>query len=121
MHAGAIQRAFEYFAGRAALGFIIPEWLPTLGNLQYQEAVQQLDSVVYSIIDSRSAKLATAPATGPRQVVSQWSCAMLIEDHQHWRQRWHYAVCRLGFMGPKSFSTGGKSCGQSARMNHLLC
>ncbi|CAK0782573.1 hypothetical protein CVIRNUC_005785 [Coccomyxa viridis] len=64
---GAIQRAFEYFAGRAALGFIIPEWLPTPDNLQYREAVQQLDSAVYSIIDSRSAKLATAPATGARQ------------------------------------------------------
>ena len=71
MHAGAIQRAFEYFAGRAALGFIIPEWLPTPDNLQYREAVQQLDSAVYSIIDSRSAKLATAPATGARQVGSQ--------------------------------------------------
>ena len=40
--AGAIQKAFEYFAGRAALGFIIPEWLPTPDNQQYSEAVRQL-------------------------------------------------------------------------------
>ena len=78
MHAGAIQRAFEYFAGRAALGFIIPEWLPTPDNLQYREAVQQLDSAVYSIIDTRSAKLAAAPTEGARQVESQWTCVMRL-------------------------------------------
>ena len=55
--AGAIQRAFEYFAGRAALGFIIPEWLPTPDNLQYLEAVQQLDAAVYSVVESRQAVL----------------------------------------------------------------
>ena len=67
-HAGAIQRAFEYFAERAALGFIIPEWLPTPDNQQYAEAVRQLDSVVYSIIDSRTAQLAANSPEKSNQV-----------------------------------------------------
>ena len=66
--AGAIQKAFEYFAGRAALGFIIPEWLPTPDNQQYSEAVRQLDSVVYSIIDSRRAQLAASSSQVSQQV-----------------------------------------------------
>lgn len=67
--AGAIQRAFKYFAGRAALGFIVPEWLPTPDNLQYAEAVRQLDSVVYSIIDSRRVKLAASTSIQGQQVI----------------------------------------------------
>jgi hypothetical protein len=55
---GAIQTAFEFFAGRAATGFIIPEWLPTLENLQYHSAVARLDAAVYGIIDACQQELA---------------------------------------------------------------
>ncbi len=74
--AGAIQKAFEYFAERAALGFIIPEWLPTPDNQQYAEAVRQLDSVVYSIIDFRRAQLAASSPQASQQVVAT-SCISL--------------------------------------------
>ncbi len=56
--AGAIQTAFEFFAGRASTGFIIPEWFPTPDNFLYHEAVASLDSAVYGIIDSRQGELA---------------------------------------------------------------
>eukprot|EP00884_Botryococcus_braunii_P020753 jgi/Botrbrau1/7361/Bobra.0316s0009.2 len=63
---GAIQRAFEYFAGRAATGFVVPEWLPTPDNLQYSVAVSRLDRVVYRLITQRRALLASA-ASEPHQ------------------------------------------------------
>ncbi|EIE20236.1 cytochrome P450 [Coccomyxa subellipsoidea C-169] len=55
---GAIQTAFEFFAGRASTGFIIPEWFPTPDNFLYHEAMASLDSAVYGIIDSRQGELA---------------------------------------------------------------
>lgn len=56
-HSGAIETAFEFFAGRASTGFIIPEWFPTPENFQYRGAVASLDSAVYGIIDSRQREL----------------------------------------------------------------
>ena len=55
---GAIETAFEFFAGRASTGFIIPEWFPTPENFQYHVAVASLDSAVYGIIDARQRELA---------------------------------------------------------------
>lgn len=63
---GAIQTAFEYFADRAALGFLIPEWLPTPDNARYHQAVDLLDAAVYSIIDARQRQL--AGSSSPPQV-----------------------------------------------------
>lgn len=60
---GAIQRAFEFFAGRAATGFVVPEWLPTPDNLQYSVAVSRLDRVVYRLIAQRRARLASSAST----------------------------------------------------------
>lgn len=80
--AGAIQRAFEYFAGRAALGFIIPEWLPTPDNQQYMKAVRQLDSVVYSIIDSRRAALVASRPQGLQQVGTHHASSGNIGDQE---------------------------------------
>lgn len=45
----------EYFAGRAATGFAIPEWLPIPDNVQYNKAVSDLEAIVYSIIRKRRA------------------------------------------------------------------
>ena len=43
----------EYFAGRAATGFAIPEWLPIPDNVQYNRAVSDLEGIVYNIITQR--------------------------------------------------------------------
>lgn len=43
----------EYFAGRAASGFAIPEWLPIPDNVQYNKAVSDLEGIVYNIIAQR--------------------------------------------------------------------
>lgn len=56
--ADAVRVAFEFFSQRAALGFAIPEWLPTPDNLQYHSAVARLDTAVYSIITDRQQQLA---------------------------------------------------------------
>jgi cytochrome P450 len=53
----SIRIAFEHFTERAAMGFIVPEWLPTPSNLQYNGAVARLDSYVYGLIRQRRAEL----------------------------------------------------------------
>ena len=57
-HVDAVRVAFEFFSQRAALGFAIPEWLPTPDNVQYHSAVAKLDSAVYDIIADRQQQLA---------------------------------------------------------------
>lgn len=37
----------------------VPEWLPTLDNLQYLSSVKRLDGVVYRLIAARRRKLAS--------------------------------------------------------------
>lgn len=64
--AGAIRTAFEYFSERGAIGFAVPEWLPTPANAAYAAAVRRLDAVVYGVIDRRSAELAAAPVQPPQ-------------------------------------------------------
>lgn len=66
LSAEAVRVAMDYFAGRAATGFAIPEWLPTPDNVQYNRAVGQLDDIVYSIIRQRRA---TGGAGEGRQVL----------------------------------------------------
>ncbi len=50
----------SYIACSAATGFVIPEWLPTWDNLEFAAAVQQLDRVVYGMINRRRQELAAA-------------------------------------------------------------
>ena len=57
LHADAVRVAFDFFSKRAALGFIVPEWLPTPENVQYHAAVAQLDTAVYRIIADRQQRL----------------------------------------------------------------
>lgn len=56
--ADAVRVAFDFFSKRAALGFIVPEWLPTPENAQYHAAVAELDTAVYGIIADRKRRLA---------------------------------------------------------------
>jgi cytochrome P450 len=53
----AVEKAFGYFAARGATAMVVPEWVPTPDNVAFREAVQQLDELVYGIIDSRQAVL----------------------------------------------------------------
>ena len=50
--ADSIATAFRFFAERTG-GLTLPEWVPTPSNVAYGSAVEQLDSVVYSIIRQR--------------------------------------------------------------------
>jgi cytochrome P450 len=54
----AVEQAFTYFAARGATAMVVPEWVPTPDNVAFREAVQQLDTLVYDIIDSRAAAMA---------------------------------------------------------------
>ena len=56
MSAAAVRIAMEFFAGRAATGFAIPEWLPIPDNVQYNRAVSELDSIVYDIIAQKKSQ-----------------------------------------------------------------
>ncbi len=72
--------AFEFFSQRAALGFAIPEWLPTPNNLQYHAAVSQLDSAVYGIIEDRKQQLSALQAPSQHNQVGNSSCNGLHRD-----------------------------------------
>ena len=76
--ADAVRVAFEFFSQRAALGFAIPEWLPTPDNIQYHSAVSRLDSAVYGIIADRRQRLQhqQTPATKGSQVRHKVSVAV---------------------------------------------
>lgn len=62
----AVATAFEFFTRRAGSGMVLPEWLPTWDNLQFNAAVSQLDAVVYGLIAQRRAELADASSKGTR-------------------------------------------------------
>ncbi len=74
VNAEAVRVAFEFFSQRAALGFAIPEWLPTPDNLQYHAAVSQLDSAVYGIIEDRKQQLSALHASLQHSQVGNSSC-----------------------------------------------
>lgn len=75
--AEAVRVAFEFFSQRAALGFAIPEWLPTPNNLQYHAAVSQLDSAVYGIIEDRKQQLSALQAPSQHNQVGNSSCSRM--------------------------------------------
>ena len=52
----SIKKAFEFFGKRSSTGFIVPEWVPTGDNLEYNSAVAELDEAVYALIADRRAK-----------------------------------------------------------------
>jgi cytochrome P450 len=60
----AVEKAFSYFAARGATAMVVPEWVPTPDNVAFKEAVQQLDELVYGIIDSRAVALAASSGGG---------------------------------------------------------
>lgn len=78
--AEAVRVAFEFSSQRAALGFAIPEWLPTPNNLQYHAAVSQLDSAVYGIIEDRKQQLPALQASPQHSQVGNSSCNGLHLD-----------------------------------------
>ena len=62
----------EHFQSRlTSLLFLLPDRVPTPGNLRYQRAVRRLDRIVYRIIDERRARQSRRgedrgdPSTGP--------------------------------------------------------
>lgn len=71
-----IVTAFTYFGRRAATGFVIPEWLPTPENQEYQGAVERLDRTVYRIIADRRAALREAAAQGGAEPKVRSGCAI---------------------------------------------
>ena len=77
--ADAVRVAFDFFSKRAALGFIVPEWLPTPENVQYHAAVAQLDNAVYRIIADRKQRLSELKASSKQGQVRQlqWHAASL--------------------------------------------
>jgi cytochrome P450 len=56
----AVERAFAFFASRGAAAMVVPEWVPTPDNLEFNAAVRELDDLVYGIISRRRADLAAA-------------------------------------------------------------
>eukprot|EP00850_Spirogloea_muscicola_P005228 SM000023S07684 [mRNA] locus=s23:873359:877755:- [translate_table: standard] len=53
----AVTTAFDFFARRATSMIIVPEWIPTPDNMQYNAAVSQLDRLVYDLIERRRRSL----------------------------------------------------------------
>lgn len=49
----ALNVAMEQFLSRVSTGFLIPEFLPTPGNLRFARAMRRLDQIVYGIIRQR--------------------------------------------------------------------
>ena len=59
-----IREAFEHFTQRAANGFVVPEWVPTPNNLQYNGAVRRLDRYIFDMIARRRAELRASGGVG---------------------------------------------------------
>ena len=51
----ALNVAMAQFLSRVSTGFLIPEFLPTPGNLRFAKAMRRLDQIVYGIIRERRA------------------------------------------------------------------
>jgi cytochrome P450 len=47
----AMEVAVRHFEIRSSNMFIIPEWLPTIDNLRYRKAVQDMNRIVFNIIE----------------------------------------------------------------------
>lgn len=60
----AVEQVFVYFSKRAGSSFVIPEWVPTLDNIDFSLQVAQLDEVIYRLIRQRRRELASGQDIG---------------------------------------------------------
>jgi cytochrome P450 len=67
----AISSAFQFFTRSATSMFIVPEWFPTIDNLQYKAAVTRLDNVVYRLIAERRSELASSSAPAHQDLLTR--------------------------------------------------
>jgi cytochrome P450 len=51
----ALQVFLEQFRKQVDTGLLIPDWLPTLGNLRLRTAIRQLEAIIYRLIRARRA------------------------------------------------------------------
>jgi cytochrome P450 len=49
----------------------VPEWFPTIDNLQYKAAVTRLDNVVYRLIAERRNQLASSSAPAHQDLLTR--------------------------------------------------
>jgi cytochrome P450 len=49
----ALDVSMIQYVARAKTGFLIPDWVPTAGNLRYRRAVDKLDAIIYGLIEDR--------------------------------------------------------------------
>lgn len=75
----AVERAFDFFSRRGTSSLVIPEWVPTLDNLEFGLAVEQLNQVVYDIIAMRRAQQLSGSSSPPRDLLQS---LMTSEDDQ---------------------------------------
>jgi cytochrome P450 len=47
----ALDVSMVQYVARAKTGFLIPDWVPTAGNVRYRRAVKKLDAIIYGVID----------------------------------------------------------------------
>jgi cytochrome P450 len=47
----ALEVSMLQYVERAKTGFLIPDWVPTPGNLRYRRAVKKLDAIIYGVIE----------------------------------------------------------------------
>jgi cytochrome P450 len=76
----SIHEAFGHFTRRAANGFIVPEWLPTPENLQFNGAVRRLDRYILSLIASRRAALENEGFSRGAALPDLLTALLLAED-----------------------------------------
>jgi len=67
----AITQAFQFFTRRATSMFIVPEWVPTFDNIQYNSAVTGLNKVVYRLIDERRRQLDSSSAPQKKDLLTR--------------------------------------------------
>jgi cytochrome P450 len=47
----ALEVSMLQYVARAKTGFLIPDWVPTPGNLRYRRSVNKLDTIIYGLIE----------------------------------------------------------------------
>jgi cytochrome P450 len=47
----ALHVSMVQHVARAKTGFLIPDWVPTAGNLRYRRAVKKLDAIIYGVLE----------------------------------------------------------------------
>ncbi|KAK9830754.1 hypothetical protein WJX74_005464 [Apatococcus lobatus] len=57
----AVKAAFDYFSQRGASSMVVPEWVPTPVNVQFNAAIITLNRLVYGMISQRRMQLRQQP------------------------------------------------------------